>query len=367
MRHYASAQGGSSLKERWPGLAAGYVGTVVGAGFASGREIAHFFAHYGQWGLAGAALAGLLFGWTGSATLRICTVGGHRHYGTLLRDVCGPVLGPVLDRLGFLFIFVGLIVVTAGAGALGSHVQGWPRWWGVLSTGGALALSLTLGRRSYVLTSLAVVPVILLICMVAGASALHWPLAGAAPLAGGVTWPLSALLYVAYNLLMGVAGLCAVADGSQTVRDAVWAGWVGGIVLGLLCVAVTLGLLARPPGQADVELPLAMALPVGLWRSVGYPVALFAALWTTGSAAALALGDRLNPHRPRWPAVAAAAVATPCALVGLVPLVAVAYPLMGYAGVPLLAALALRGAGTPGQAGQSGGRGRCQRLGPRPR
>ncbi len=39
------------------------LGALVGAGFASGREIASFFARYGMWGYAGAALAAISLVW----------------------------------------------------------------------------------------------------------------------------------------------------------------------------------------------------------------------------------------------------------------------------------------------------------------
>ncbi len=39
------------------------LGALLGAGFASGREIAAFFARYGKWGYAGAALAAVVLVW----------------------------------------------------------------------------------------------------------------------------------------------------------------------------------------------------------------------------------------------------------------------------------------------------------------
>ena len=42
-------------------VAATYIGTVVGAGFASGQEVLQFFSAYGMKGLFGIAVATLLF------------------------------------------------------------------------------------------------------------------------------------------------------------------------------------------------------------------------------------------------------------------------------------------------------------------
>ena len=331
----------AGLRRRWLHLAAGYVGAVVGAGFASGREIAHFFARYGLPGLGGALLAGILFGAAGAAVLRRAAGGGHAHYGTLLRELCGPALGAALDHLGTLFLFVGLVAVIAGAGALGRLALHWPTWWGVVLFAAALAASGAGGRAVHLLLSAALVPVLGVVCLAAGLHALpRLTVVVAVPSPSAPPWTLAAVLYVAYNLLLGLAGLCAAADGKQTLADAAWAGWLGGGVLGLLCLAVTAGLLAHPAARG-LDLPLAAVLPAGPLRRVGYPLSLLAALWTTGSASTLALGQRLFPGAPAPAAAVLAVLAAPAAAVGLSGIVSVAYPLMGYAGVPLLLALAL--------------------------
>lgn len=57
------------MRARWTGafqIAAVYVGTVVGAGFATGREIAEFFTKYGFLGFLGILIAGYIFIYTGS-------------------------------------------------------------------------------------------------------------------------------------------------------------------------------------------------------------------------------------------------------------------------------------------------------------
>lgn len=52
--------------EAWQ-IAAVYVGTVIGAGFATGREIMEFFTRYGTAGTVGIIISGCLFIWGGRA------------------------------------------------------------------------------------------------------------------------------------------------------------------------------------------------------------------------------------------------------------------------------------------------------------
>ncbi|MDK2925864.1 MAG: hypothetical protein PWQ41_1638, partial [Bacillota bacterium] len=52
-------------------IAATYVGTVVGAGFASGQEVLQFFSAFGRWGFVGIALATGLFVFFGLAIMEL--------------------------------------------------------------------------------------------------------------------------------------------------------------------------------------------------------------------------------------------------------------------------------------------------------
>ncbi len=319
---------------RAAGLAVSYVAAVVGAGFASGRELEHFFVAYGCWGLAGAVLAGLLFAAFGgvvgatAAHLRPC------HYGALIRRLCGNVLGAALDHLGFLVLLASLAVVLAGGAALGAWWLSWPRALSIGLLVLLLAATQWLGSPAYTAVALAVIPLIgasVLIATFAVHGAVGRPLWH-----GAAAWPVPAVLYVAYNLLLGTAGLASGTSAALTPGEGFWGGVAGGAVLGLLCVSAVWALLHHPlPGA---ELPLASSLPPGLWYAVGYPLTMLLALWTTGAACLRSLGERLGNGRA---SVLALPLVWPLASVGLVTVVARVYPALGWLGVPLLIAAAL--------------------------
>lgn len=319
---------------RWIRPAAGYVGAVVGAGFASGREVQHFFAAQGGWGLAGAALAGGLFALVGAIVLRAVARAGIRHHGALLRTLLGRVVGGAFDGVGTIVLAAGLVVVLAGGGALGGSVGHWPRLVGVMGLAGLLAATEILGSAVHATVNLAVVALIVVTAVLAMLAGAQPP--PAASVSATLPWALAAVLYVAYNLVLGIAGLCVSADSGLTAGEAALGGLAGGAALGLLCAAIAWAL--RSGAGAEAELPLGAVLAPGYWRSYGYPATLLLALWTTGAATVRALGRRLAGGG--WVGLLAIACAVPFAGLGLVRLVASVYPVLGFVGLPLVVAVA---------------------------
>ncbi len=333
------------------GVAAIYVGAVIGGGFATGREVLFFFAAYGPPGLIGCAAAGAAFAWLGARILRLAARGAARDYTDLYRFALGPVLAGPADWATSAFLYVGLAVVLAGGSALGADAWALPAWVGAVGLAAAITLIVLPGRSGLVWGNLTLVPAMALgALLLLGAEAAHpafWhAVAAAESLPGRLpgTWPLGAALYVGYNLLLGAVALCA-AGADLPVRAAVRGGAGGGLILGVMAIVLELPILAHLTAVAPAAVPLArIVAPYGpAWRTV-YSAGLAAALLTTGVATAYALALRLRPTRlPVGMAGAGAVVlALPVAALGLVGLVATVYPAMGVLGCVLCAGLAMR-------------------------
>jgi uncharacterized membrane protein YkvI len=329
---------------RWVAIAVSYVGAVVGAGFASGRELVHFFLRHGAVGLAGVACAGVFFCLSGVTVLDVASTEGLRHHGQLLRRLCGQQLGAALDRVMSIFLVLTVASVLAGAGAL-TFRWGIGRWPGAVGLGLVLLLSGAAGRRGNAAVNALMVPTL------AGVSLWAVLRGGQAPYAAGsfhadlslvpLRWLLDALLYVAYNLVLALAGMCASLASETPPADARRAGFAGGVGLTALCAALCLGLWRAGPQAVLAEIPTRSLYPPTWAGGLLFSVCMLAALWTTGSAAVTALSVRLSQFPVIWTAFGCVAAALPLAMGGLVWLVGVIYPLMGYAGLPLLAAVVL--------------------------
>ena len=99
-------------------VAAVYIGTIVGAGFATGQEVLQFFNRFGIWGLGGLAVATILFIVFGYIIMDLGRVLNARSHLEVIRYSGGNILGTFIDIVITIFLFGSLTAMIAGTGAL---------------------------------------------------------------------------------------------------------------------------------------------------------------------------------------------------------------------------------------------------------
>lgn len=98
-------------------IAFAYVGTVVGAGFASGQELMQFFTMYGQNSIWAIIISALLFIYVGKQILLL----GKEVRATSINSINIKVFGPISPIVtGYLILTMAVIctAMLAGSGAL---------------------------------------------------------------------------------------------------------------------------------------------------------------------------------------------------------------------------------------------------------
>lgn len=282
-------------------VAATYVGTVVGAGFASGQEMLRFFVAYGRAGLAGVGVATLLFCLFGVLVMdlgRRLRVRSHRE---ILYYACGQQIGKLMDVVITLFLGATLTVMVAGGGAVFAEQLGLPRAIGSILTAGLASLTILAGMRGIMAANSVVVP--LLAVAVTGLSLASLRLHGlgaildqAAPWpmwAPVNSWAVAALLYVGYNLVLSISVLGPLGAEVGDRRIIIAGGILGGLALGLLAVAIKLAVAAHMPDIGRVEVPMLFLArlhprPVQWF----YMLILWAEIYTTATACAYGFASR---------------------------------------------------------------------------
>jgi len=261
-------------------LAFVYIGLVIGAGFASGREIMEYFNVPTQSDHRGVVLATLLL-------IAVCYLILRRAWKSqlvsctdYLSAVCGS-FAPWANRFILFYLFCGFFTMLAGCGALLNQSFLLPP-----GVGSLILLLLCFVVLSFDLKGIVALNAVLVPCMIAGILLLcissiteAAPVFSMRSIAKGTL--LSAVCYVSYNTISAPSVLVPLAKGI-TPRSIRIASLTGGLVLGTLilliwlCQSVHFGILK------DSEIPLLqLAAMAGRTEKYLYTAVLFMAICTT--------------------------------------------------------------------------------------
>lgn len=331
-------------------IASVYIGTVVGAGFASGQEVLQFFGYFGIRGFAGLALSTVLFIIFGYLILQQ----GYRlkaeSFLPVIREIAGNKNGVIIDIIITFFMFGMVVTMAAGAGAVFVEQFNLPAIWGSLFMMVISLITVLLGINRVIESIRVVAPV--LIVTILGLSlwtvfsdpkslVLNFSINNATK-AAVPFWPLAALLYSSYNLLLAIPLLAPL--GALSKPNALRSGAIlGGLGLGICAVAISASILTRAPESTRFEVPMiAIAGSLSPTFRTFYSAVLVAEIFTTAVASLYGFASRLTKPGTwayRWVVVGTAGLGLILAQFGFSNLVGVLFPAAGLAGLLLLGAL----------------------------
>ncbi|GGJ07403.1 membrane protein [Alicyclobacillus cellulosilyticus] len=321
-----------------------YIGTVVGAGFASGQEVYQFFGRYHAAGFLGIAACTLLLGWMGARLMAL----GHRLQASSFRAVTAAAFGAHgsrwTDGLMMGMLFGVMVAMVAGAGELLREQLAWPYALGAIFTMVAALATVTAGISGVLGSNAVIVPCMAGFVLVAGVHAVRSGLPGAVAAWNwrfeDAVWALgSAVLYAAFNvgLSMGVLIPLGAALEKDEIRFGAWGGACG---LGVMLAVILATLYAYAPAAMQYQVPMGfVAAQLGGWIQAAFLAVLWAEVYST------LVGDLyawLSPFptasRARRAVVAGTilAAAFGMSLFGFARVVQFGYPLFGWISLVLL-------------------------------
>ena len=323
-------------------VAATYVGAVMGAGFASGQEIQQFFVRFGHWGLVGIVLSSILFSLIGWGTLDLQEKWKVSSYNEFFNHLFGFKFGRWADRVVSILLFVGMVAMISGSGALFNEYFGLSRWLGISLTCFVIALALWYRGEGVLWINSVLIPVKFIFCLGIIASSIflisagdneHVPSMIPHPIVKN--WILSAVLYVSLNATLAMVVFASLGREIQK-KGARLGALLGGVALGLFAFAIGASLL-RFPDIWVLEIPMvAIAGKLGEWPAFFYVVVLWLAMITAAVGNGFSLVSRVvDSGKLSYGSTTLGllVILLPLAGVKFSQIVQLAYPVFGYLGL----------------------------------
>lgn len=244
-------------------IAAVFIGTIVGAGLASGQEIRQFFTEYGYKGFGGILLCCIIYIIIGYMISSISLKFSLKSYNDLINLVIRPkIFASFTEGITSLFLLSGSAIILAGSGALINQYLGLSKWIGVLAMAVISLLILLRDTKGLIEVNSFIVPSLIIVLLtiftmyiflnkdVVSLSFLktipHYK----------SNWLFSSLLYSGFNIL-GCSGVIVPLSAEiKNRRSMLWGIIMGSLILTGLTFIINIMLLLNVPYIFKYEIPL---------------------------------------------------------------------------------------------------------------
>ncbi|MFZ5987869.1 MAG: hypothetical protein ACOYWZ_12190 [Bacillota bacterium] len=333
-------------------VAATYIGTVVGAGFASGQETLQFFAVFGSRGIIGLLIVTILFMLFGYIIMDLGRELGSKSHLEVIRHSGGKFISPLIDFIITFFLFGALTAMIAGAGALVEQQFGINAIWGNLIMGAVTVMTVLTGLRGVINSISTVVPFLITSAIgISIASVILVPPATdnivVATEASGLirNWLWAAVLYTSYNIVLAISVLGPLGVQARN-KNAIRNGAIlGGLGLGGAALAIYFAVANNLDTVRNLEVPMIfIASRISYVIQIVYAIVLIAEIYTTAVGSLYGFTARvtdMNGPKVRYYIIGTTLLAFAASQLGFSTLVKYLYPLVGYGGVVLLVTLLL--------------------------
>ncbi|MDO5035244.1 MAG: hypothetical protein Q4E01_07685 [Actinomycetaceae bacterium] len=329
-------------------VALAFVGLVVGAGFASGKEIIQYFVGFGIHGMWAVLLTLAILAIAGYAILQLASFFLANDHNSVLSEISSPITSRTFDVLITLTLFSMGFVMIAGGGTTLNQQFGLPVWIGsaVITLLVILVGMLDVDRVTAIIG--AITPFV--IVLIGGAAIwafthIDYPLAELNTMALDIgstlpNWWISSTNYVALALAMAVSMSIVMGGQIRDPKIAGKGGMYGGLIFGLLILVSAAALFVQIDKVGTSDMPNLMLLNQ-IHPALGVVMAfvVFGMIFNTAIGMYYALASRFsggNPKRFKILLISMALVGFAISFVGFTTFVNYLYPVIGYMGMLLI-------------------------------
>lgn len=239
-----------------------FIGSIVGAGVCSGRELNQFFATYGIAGFVGLILCGVLYVFFSKMIIEITAEYKVSSYDEFVDLVCPKWVARFTNFVLTLFLLSSTSIILAGSGAILYQYFGISKWIGMLVMFLISSFFLLRNTEGLFEVNSFVVPTLVLVMSAIfigyinrNPSAIHLEYMKLIP-RQKTNLLTSTLIYVSFNILTIIGVIVPLTSDIRRPNEIIKGVMLGSIVLTILGMYITFLMLVNPFHPNLYEIPL---------------------------------------------------------------------------------------------------------------
>lgn len=311
------------------------LGTIIGAGFASGKEIYNFFVSYGYIGIAGIIIAGVLFGVIIYCTFKICNNKKINNNGELINNIKGPRF---LYNIVNIFLIISFYIMTTGFSSFFKQEFNISTY--ITSAILCVVMYFILSNKvdGIIKLNVLLVPILIIEMIYIGfkyANFSEIPSLNSNNVFSCIT---SAMLYASYNSITLIPILITLKKYVVCKKDNIIISIISSLLIIILAVGIYGMLITNRSGVEKVELPVIVLLE-GKAEKFVYSIAIETAIITSAVSAGYGVLENVKEKsrydKKRYKKIVAfmCLLGIPISGIGFGNLIKILYPLFGILGL----------------------------------
>ncbi|MCI8383593.1 MAG: hypothetical protein HFJ33_01780 [Clostridia bacterium] len=318
------------------------IGTMIGAGFASGQEMYLFFFSYGIEGMIGLIISSLIMGYVIEKTFRIVNKYGTNNYKEFLEIVIKKN-GKIKSIMNFVingFILITFFIMIAGFGAYFEQELGMNSLIGSSLLAIMTFIIFMTSMKGVVKANELLVPILILFLVIIGGINLKeihfWEFGKYIIRTNPSSFLLSAILYSSYNSILLIPVLLTMKDYIQNKKQIIKIATISTSIIILLSIIVFLLLVRVDVEISNLEMP-AVYVVSNMFKLLKYIYGfiILGSIFTTTISLGASFLQNTTKNKKSYTQVAVIICITSVLIskIGFSNLVSSLYPIFGYLGL----------------------------------
>lgn len=327
------------------------IGTIIGAGFASGQEIYTFFNKYGFNGLIGIFVSILLMSYIIYKTFRIVLENNINNYEEFLKKIMPKrfkeniILRLTISNIINIFLLISFNIMVAGFATYFVQELNISKWFGAILIAILSFVTLSKNIDGVIKINTFLIPIIILLISFLGINKIQHITIVSTNYNKSMYWVLSSILYASYNSITLIPILIGLKNKVNEKRETTIITISVGAVMLTLSIIIFLLMNTFINEISNIEIPLVyIASSLGETFKYIYGAVILIAIFTTAIGSGYGFLSNITRKRKKY-IICAGTICLASIVIGQIgfsSLINLLYPIFGYLGIIQIIFLLIR-------------------------
>lgn len=328
------------------------IGTIIGAGFASGQEIYTFFNKYGFEGLIGICISISLMSYIIYKTFKIIIENDINNYEDFIEKIMpekfkkSKILKHTINNIINIFLLISFNIMVAGFATYFMQELNISKWVGAIVITILTFITLSNSINGVIKINTYLIPIIILLITFLGINKIEYTqIVSAEKNTNSIYWIISSILYASYNSITLIPILISLKKQLSTKKESILISFLVGMIMLALSIVIFSLMNTFIKEIHQIEIPIVyIASTLGKSFKYIYGIVILIAIFTTAIGSGYGFLSNVTQKRKTY-MVCAGIMCLTAILTGQISfsnLVNILYPIFGYLGIAQIFFLIIR-------------------------